>query len=217
MRRGLVFVGFAFPIVLYAGSSWLEWPRSSMSYYYYTGARDFFVGPLVAIGLFLYLYKSIYFIDNSLLNVAGIAAVAIALFPMNQNGDCGGPSGSFPSKVHYISAIIFFSAISLVFCFYYPAKHKGSQWCAGVMGICIAAASPYKTLLPTELQATLCSYSIIFWIELGAVWAFAYYWHLKSLDMDDSLKQWLANIPSALTEIGNRLRADAPGKPGGKE
>jgi len=47
------------------------------------------------------------------------------------------------------------------------------------------------------LKATLCSKSIIFWIELGAVWAFSTYWGLKTSDMDGSLKRWLVQEPAA--------------------
>jgi hypothetical protein len=224
MRRGMMIVAAFLPVVLYVGWSWSEWPRSSMSFYYYSGARDFFVGALGAIGVFLILYRPKNPRENLLLSVAGIAALAIALSPMNEDGDCKDTPWSVHSMVHGISAVVFFGAISLV-CWFFPASRRGrTRLCAVMMVSCIAVALAYKYLLGTEGKATLCSYSVIFWIELGAVWAFAYYWRLKSLDMDGTLRRWVANIPasalasfSQVTEIRNLRKADAPGKLGGKE
>jgi hypothetical protein len=221
MRRGLMIVAFLLPIVLWvwglvwSGKLWpLSMPQSSMSYYYYYGdgaARDVFVGALWAIGVFLILYKPPHRIENFLLNVAGFAACAIALFPMNQDGDCKDSPLSLHSTVHGISAVVFFSAITLV-CIFFPAKHRGRTWaCAGFMVAAIVIAVLYKFVLGTAQKAFLCSWSTIFWIELVAVLAFAKYWHLKSLDMDDSLKQLIADAAAKVTNAAAKV-ADATTK-----
>src|SRR5262245_5184407 len=121
MRRGMMLVAFFLPIVLYVGWSWGEWPRSSMSFYYYSGrAQDVFVGALCAIGVFLVLYRPLNTIESRWLTVAGCAALAIALFPMNKDGDCS-PKDTW--SVHGVSAVIFFGAITFV-CLRFPATEK---------------------------------------------------------------------------------------------
>jgi hypothetical protein len=127
---------------------------------------------------------------------------------MNQDGDCKDSPLSIHSTVHGISAVVFFSAITLV-CIFFPAKHRGKTWaCAGFMVAAIVIAVLYKFLLGTEQKAFLCSWSTIFWIELVAVLAFAKYWHLKSLDMDDSLKQLIADAAAEVTHAAAKV-ADA--------
>ena len=199
----MMLVAFFLPIVLYVGWSWGEWPRSSMSFYYYSGrAQDVFVGALCAIGVFLVLYRPLNTIESRWLTVAGFAALAIALFPMNKDGDCS-PKDTW--SVHGVSAVIFFGAITFV-CLRFPATEKPwrrlvSRWvCALVMGSCIVSALAYNYAVPylfgPGAKATLCNYSIIFWIELFAVWAFTLYWLLKSLDEERTLKEILAHIPA---------------------
>jgi hypothetical protein len=57
-------------------------PRDSLSRYYYSGVREWFVGTLAATGAFLVAYKaSERSLDNLLSVVAGAAAALIALFP----------------------------------------------------------------------------------------------------------------------------------------
>jgi len=201
MRRGLRIVAFFLPVALYVGwtlwgsESWLVLPRSSMSSYYYTGARDIFVGALWAIGVFLILYRTKHPIESLLLTVAGFAALAIALFPMSEDGDCNvNASSSFHSKVHGISAVVFFCAISIV-CLFFPAtRYIQTRVCTAVMMACILVTVAYRNWAGTELKDAACSASIIFFIEFFAVWAFAWYWGLKSRDTNDSLKRWLDEI-----------------------
>jgi hypothetical protein len=204
-------VGFFLPLVLYWWWSKGWWPESSMSFYYYSGARDVFVGALCAIGVYLILIKPTDRIENFLLNVAGLAACAIALFPMKQAGDCSEDPGSLP---HSISAFVFFGAISLV-CFRFPAKDKtwrnGTRWCAGAMMLSVVIAVLYYELLPRmpiqwdgkDLKGLLCDKSIVFFIEAAAVWAFAFYWHFMSRDMEDSLSQLLKDFGEAALKTAN--------------
>jgi hypothetical protein len=49
--------------------------------------RSWFVGPLFVLGIFLYVYKGFSDTENWLLNIAGISALGVALFPMGWN--CG--------------------------------------------------------------------------------------------------------------------------------
>ena len=79
-------IGVALPIVLvvfdrviFGATSF----RDSLSAYYYSGMRDWFVGSLCAIGAGLFVYmatkKNVW--DNWLSSIAGACAVLVALFP----------------------------------------------------------------------------------------------------------------------------------------
>lgn len=54
----------------------------TVSAYYYTGMRDVFVGTLAVVGALLASYRTPRRLDNAAALVAGLAAVAIGLFPM---------------------------------------------------------------------------------------------------------------------------------------
>ena len=56
--------------------------RSSLSAYYYSGARDLMVGTICAIGTFLLAYKvAERNLDNTLSVLAGLTVILVALFP----------------------------------------------------------------------------------------------------------------------------------------
>ena len=90
LRAGNAVLAFLFPLILWWGGVIKGIPlQDSMSAYYhaqstdYKSMRDFFVGILFAIGLFLYLYKGYSVKENVALNLAGIFAWGVAIFPMD--------------------------------------------------------------------------------------------------------------------------------------
>jgi hypothetical protein len=101
--------------------------RGSLSAYYYSGMRDFFVGTLMIIGMFLVAYK--FFeanLDNLVSILAGIAAMLVAFFPTH------GPSQlhyvitpiqdslgeGTVSRIHYVAAGTFMGGLAAIsFCF----------------------------------------------------------------------------------------------------
>lgn len=58
-----------------------HWVPGSLSGFYYTHMRNLFVGAMCAMGVFFAAYRGHDRWDNRLTNVAGIAAICIALFP----------------------------------------------------------------------------------------------------------------------------------------
>jgi hypothetical protein len=81
-------IGIAMPIALLAGDSLVfgEAPiRGSLSAYYHSGMRDWFVGSLCAIGvgLFTYMGTRLGSFDNWVSTVAGACAIVVAFFPTN--------------------------------------------------------------------------------------------------------------------------------------
>ena len=91
LRAFVGILGILVPLVLVFAEPALFDDRpfmlGSLSAYYYSGVRDFFVGSLCAIGVFLVAYK---IVDRSWENLVSIAAaiavIAVALFPTSRPG-----------------------------------------------------------------------------------------------------------------------------------
>jgi uncharacterized membrane protein len=137
LRMGIGIIGILFPFILWIGGKISGFPlQSSMSAYYHAnpacldpdhppphaegtpnprliaGAgpmRDYFVGILFAVGSVLFLYKGFSRWENMALNLGGICAVLIALFPMSWNA---GESSLF--SPHLVFALTFFACIAFV-------------------------------------------------------------------------------------------------------
>lgn len=58
-----------------------QWIPGSLSGFYYTHMRNLFVGAMCAVGVFCVAYRGHDRWDDRLTNVAGLAAICIALFP----------------------------------------------------------------------------------------------------------------------------------------
>ena len=57
-----------------------DW-HESISYYYYTPVRDFFVGALCSLGVFLVFYLGYNGLDTAITDLAGICSIGIAPRP----------------------------------------------------------------------------------------------------------------------------------------
>jgi len=192
LRLGIGIIALLFPLVLGIGG-WLLHASdllSSMSAYYHTPLRDVFVGVLFAIGTFLYLYKGYSDGENYALNAAGVLAYGIALLPTSA------PEGvkceTFTqSTLHGISAGLFFLAIA-----YVCIKKSGDTleeiedenaraWYKRIyhtLGILMVA-------LPLAAAAFLHLWkvpTVVYWVEFFAIWIFAAYWIIKSIEIRKS-------------------------------
>ncbi len=127
LRRGLAVLSILFP----AGLLFLGWwyginRQNSMSAYYFAQSsvdalkysfpmRAWFVGILWAVGVFLILYKGFSRTESWLLNLAGISAIFVALFPMTIDMktclQCGVNDYDW---VHYYAAGTLFGCIGIV-------------------------------------------------------------------------------------------------------
>lgn len=127
LRAGLAGLAFALPVVLVLGVG-TDHLQTSLSAYYHFSAlaprvpgagtmRDVFVGILCAVGLLLWLYKGYSQAENIALDIAGIAAVGIAVLPMDWppcwiRSDC--PPTSLMANAHSACALLFFAMTALV-------------------------------------------------------------------------------------------------------
>jgi len=195
LRYGLAFLAAIYPVLLYAVGSVFHGisPRDTMSEYYYASAagasdapmRVWFVGVLFAMGVFLMLYRGFSLRENLFLNLAGILAICVAVFPMPW-----GCAQACPAlNLHRLAAILFFACIAYV-----------SVRCARETLYLISDAtlreryrrryrwiglamlfSPVVALVFSGMVGGMQKYVYIF--ETLGIWAFAYYWWTKSREL----------------------------------
>ena len=218
LRVGIAVIGAALPVVLWLGGliGETEPLLDSMSAYYYSGMRDVFVGALIAIGVFLYLYQGFSTEENVALNVAGIMAVGVALFP---TATTGAPRGT-TATLHGAFAIVFFVAIA------YVALTRASDTLSLVrdterarrlrrvyrtLGALMAASPLIAVVLSFALRPGSPWRSIIFFVEAAGVWVFAAYWLAKSLELRETDAERLA-VEGKLEPASSPGKAVAPGR-----
>jgi hypothetical protein len=174
-------------------------PRDSLSAYYYSGVRDLFVGTLSATAIFLITYKvANRTLDNTLSILAGIAGLAVALFPtglpahVNVLTPLQDRLGEgVVEAIHFTAAGVFIVSLGVI-CFFFgvregarpprqgnrsPRFWRRYHWsCAGAIaaallwiGVTQVAGGPSESLLIGEAVS---------------VWAFGASWFMKGLELD---------------------------------
>lgn len=204
MRALVGALGIALPFLLVlVDGLWFDgdpFPRSSLSAYYYSGARELFVGALSAIGVFLITYKVAEVnLDNTLSLLAGVAALVVALFPTGRSNEKvpltplqDRWAESFVGGIHFIAAGVFILSLAAI-SFYFgkregarpptPGRRSPTFWqnyhwiCAGT----IVAAFAWSAV--TAFSDWGPSRSLLYG-EAVAVWAFGASWLLKGLERD---------------------------------
>lgn len=85
LRRMIGWAGLLMPLAVRGGGLLLEGIRTtdSVSAYYYTSMRDVFVSITVLTGALLACYRTPHLRDNVVATAAGLAAIGLALFPMD--------------------------------------------------------------------------------------------------------------------------------------
>lgn len=127
LRRLIGILGMLLPFICVFGGLLFSdvSVRSSISSYYHTNMRDFFVGLLVGVSLFLMTYKGYERIDNIVTGIIGFAGLGVAIFPCLKSITSIEPVGIFQinpnisNGIHLICAFIFFFllAINSIFIF----------------------------------------------------------------------------------------------------
>ena len=189
LRIGIAVIAIAFPLVLWIGGYLYAGLhlQSSMSDYYWAAndgksLRDVFVGVLFAVGAFLYLYKGFSNRENIALNIAGILALGVALFPTCM-GQCP------KVTIHGICAVGFFLSITFVSVKCAPdtlglikdenqrAKFRMMYKTLAMIMLASPAAAYVLNVLTPQYKA------FVFYVEAGGIFAFAAYWLTKSREL----------------------------------
>lgn len=192
LRVGMISVAVGIPIYLALGGK-LLWGLSvqdSLSAYYHAdgGAlRDEFVGGLVAVGVFLILYKGFNRLENIALNVAGFAIIGVAFVPMAWR--CGSEC-SRASDWHGIFAYTFFASIFYVAFFrssdtltpqLMPDPARRIRYLRIYRGLSVAMVAVIAVAGLIAFFSHRQQITIV--LESVGVWAFAGYWIVKSNEM----------------------------------
>jgi hypothetical protein len=221
LRVGLAVTAFAFPVLLLVGGVIAKVPiQGSISAYYHATLnalpghpvgqgvmRDLFVGILFAVGVSLFVYEGVTRLEDYALNLAGMFAVGIALFPMQWSGPKT-PKG----ELHKVFAILFFACIAYVAIFRArdtlplisdQTKRKYYRSLYVVMG-CLMLTLPGIAFI-FALLPLLAKYQILL-IEVCGIYAFGAYWvaktcELRATDFDRKAAQGRIRIaPHGLTD-----------------
>ena len=194
LRAGLAVAALVFPPLLFGlGRFRSDLPlQASMSAYYHNPAtRDVFVGVLFAIGFGLWAYKGFTDLENWALNAAGIFALGVALFPTAWNCKPNCPR----LTLHATLAVLFFAGIAYVAIFRAAdtvelleeeGRDTEAKWFRAlyrVLGLAMIGLPTTAALLSTLLQTPDRDSTRVFWVEFGAVYAFAAYWMVKSVEI----------------------------------
>jgi len=190
LRIGMAAMGLLLPFVLgFGGYFWKDLPlQGSMSAYYYTPMRDFFVGVLWAIGAFLYLYKGYKYWENIFLNIAGLAAILVSIFPMEWK--CG--AECHPITIHGTFAVVFFVCIAIVCIFHATYTlcliddvrlRRRYTYAYRLAGFAMLVAPAIAYVLAVVLRYRETENYAVFLVEAVGVWIFSIYWIVKTIEI----------------------------------
>lgn len=186
LRKCIGALGLVLPLVLVVGAVVLDHKgvRPSISDYYYTSMRNYFVGTMCAIGVFLasYRYRDT---DNVWSNVGSAFAIGVALFPTPPSGVSLTGAQRAIGIVHGLCAGGLFTVFAIFSLFLFtrtdpqhtPTARKGQRNAVyRTCGILIAAS-----IVSIPLSGSVVSDALhpVFWLETVAVLAFAVSWLVK--------------------------------------
>lgn len=237
LRSLIGLAGVSLPLAVWVGGWALDGEAllGSISTYYYSSMRDVSVGILAVIGAFLATYRGYTgreerlwgrLSDNALTNLAGVAAVAIAVFP---TAPCDtercteqfpGPPWTEASAVHPVHvgfAALFYVAMGIMARFVFTKsdrskpggelRHRIYVVTGTVIFACAFAMGVYG-ILPDPWQERLVPYRPIFVGEAVGIWAFGIAWLTKGRalrtgrDLLGRAWQWLSQHPDESTASG---------------
>ena len=197
LRIGMAILAFSLPLLLMAGS-WLSANvvfQGSISAFYHTAMRNLFVGLLVAVGSFLYLYKGFSKKENIALNVAGLSAIGVAFFPtIIPKNILEAPRSYLPIEPFTAPYLHGFCAVVLFFAIAYVCVFCGNETIALIENKKTRERYEkiYKGLgllmVVFPILAVLFSFVaardyLIFIVEFVAIWIFALFWLTKVMEL----------------------------------
>jgi heme A synthase len=194
LRRLIGILGILLPFVCVLGGYLItQTPiQQSISIYYYTNMRDFFVGLMFLVSLFLITYKGYQVIDSIVTSVTGVFGLGIPLFPCFSEAFKNQKVGLFQivsttsDIIHLTCAASFFTLLALNSIFLFtrtenPGQQKNKRniiyvVCGIVMLLCLLgiliAFIKHDTILIND-------YNLVLICETIALMAFGISWLVK--------------------------------------
>lgn len=197
LRRCIGILGIMLPLVNIFGGWFISHApvRVSLSAYYYTNMRDFFVGMLCVVALFLITYKGYSRIDQIITSVTGAFGLGVAVFPCSNEQFPFQKAGLFQlsmnisDTIHLICAVAFLTLLALNLLFLFtmtgPEKQmtKRKRWrntiyiiCGIIILVSISGAALCTLLINKEL---LEKYRVTLIFETFALISFGVSWLIK--------------------------------------
>src|SRR3954470_8307328 len=191
LRYALAGLALALPLVLaifgaIRSSRYGTPAPDSISAYYHTGMRNYFVATLVSLGGSLFLYKGFSRWESIILNVAGIATVLVAFFPTGRDKGASDAAETFTSpQVHAITALVAFAAMAVVTWVFGPRTldHVPSPTARAAFRRIYALIAVLMLVLPLVAVAVSKLNNLgLFVIEMAALYVFVAYWIAKTIE-----------------------------------
>jgi hypothetical protein len=196
MRRLIGILGISLPFIIVLGglTQGASSLQGSISGYYYTNMRDFLVGILNGVALFLISYKGYEKIDDIVANLSGLFALGMVFFPTGMF--CGHVvkvgmfqlDDNISEIVHLAFGSLFFLALSFNSMFLFTRRHPGVmgrekkrrnliyRTCGIVMLVAQIIIAIYTAFLRTTFLAG--TYPVLI-LETVALFAFGISWLVK--------------------------------------
>jgi hypothetical protein len=197
LRKWVGILGMILPVILVFGS-WAfancdTLVQPSISHYYYSNMKVFFVGILCAVALFLITYTGYSRLDNILTNIAANLCFGVAIFPtfLESNSGCLQESNTFINRdlsmVHFFCAGSFFLILALMSIFIFTQSNKKIEgrkkirnkiyvFCGVSMIICLVAIGIYAQFFAEEHKGG----SFVFYFETLTLFFFGISWLTKA-------------------------------------
>ena len=183
LRTFIGLIGIFLPLILPLGMLILEENtifQNSISDYYGTAMRNFFVGFLFVLAFYLFSYKG-YDNDAIYARLGGLFALFTAVFPVTS-------SSSLIQTIHLIAASLLFAVFAYFSLFIFRkgvaiAKQTKMKKMRNkiylICGIVIIVAIILSGLSLVVNKAISYQYNLLYWGETIALWAFGYSWLVK--------------------------------------
>ncbi len=175
IRRIIGIIGIGLPIIVVVGGFIQNgcFLGESVSSYYYTNMRDFYVGLLCCVGLFLISYRGYERIDHITGNISGILALGTVFFPTSNDNSGIIKVGIFQLNdntsyyFHLTFASLFFISLALISIFLFTrvgsetiTKQKKKRnlvyvICGYIILFCILCIAVYKAALQNTFITAL--------------------------------------------------------------
>lgn len=202
-RTAVGVIGFVLPpaLVTWGAAKGLQ---NSLSAYYYTAGRDWFVGTLWVIGVFLIFYKYTSLgspgrsryrsirtgeADAYLGKFAGIGAVLVALVPTTPPPGLTQPP--IIGTAHGLAAFVTFGSLSLFPLLLFSQSSRQVRLykaCGWGMLACLALIGVYQ-FSPETLRRALAPLRPVLLLEWAIVWLFGISWFVKGWEMARGVRQ----------------------------
>ncbi|GAA6209753.1 DUF998 domain-containing protein [Cognatishimia sp. WU-CL00825] len=199
VRQALGVIAMAFPLVLLTGGYITHGQvLPSISDYYFSSMRDFVVGALVAIGIFLMAYQGdrpshASRRENITGLLSGASAIGLALFPNKPHAN--GIETFFHAimddrisvGLHFLSSFVFLTTLT-IFCLSRFARtangpvrrvYRICGWLIISAGVLATYASFVRAFDWFDARVWVEQWNLIFWLEACGIWAFCVSWLLK--------------------------------------